>query len=73
MRRRAWQGREIPLEPEVWPLLADAGGGPQAAAEQRELLAASQRGIDDALTRTSARCSSRWRSTTCRSTCWPSG
>ena len=24
MRRRAWQGREVPLEREGWPLLADA-------------------------------------------------
>ena len=22
LRRRAWQGREVPLEPETWPLLA---------------------------------------------------
>jgi RNA polymerase sigma-70 factor (ECF subfamily) len=50
MRRRAWHGREIPLEPEVWPLLADKAGGPAQAAEQRELLEAVQRGIATALT-----------------------
>jgi RNA polymerase sigma-70 factor, ECF subfamily len=50
MRRRAWQGREIPLEPEVWPLLADKAGGPAQVAEQRELLEAVQRGIATALT-----------------------
>jgi RNA polymerase sigma-70 factor, ECF subfamily len=50
MRRRGWQGREIPLEPEVWPLLADKAGGPAQAAEQRELLEAVQRGIATALT-----------------------
>ncbi|MGN6202193.1 MAG: RNA polymerase sigma factor [Solirubrobacterales bacterium] len=50
MRKRAWQGREIPLEPEVWPLLADKAGGPAQAAEQRELLEAVQRGIATALT-----------------------
>src|SRR5204862_4138356 len=50
MRRRAWQGREIPLEPEVWPLLADKAGGPAQAAERRELLETVQRGIATALT-----------------------
>jgi RNA polymerase sigma-70 factor, ECF subfamily len=50
MRRRAWQGREIPLEPDVWPLLADRAGGPAQAAEQRELLEALRDGIATALT-----------------------
>ncbi|HEY7075760.1 MAG TPA: sigma-70 family RNA polymerase sigma factor [Solirubrobacteraceae bacterium] len=50
LRRRAWQGREIPLDPEVWPLLADKAGGPAQAAEQRELLEAVRRGIATALT-----------------------
>jgi RNA polymerase sigma-70 factor, ECF subfamily len=50
MRRRAWQGREIPLDPEVWPLLADRAGGPAQAAEQRELLEALGDGIATALT-----------------------
>jgi RNA polymerase sigma-70 factor, ECF subfamily len=50
MRRRAWQGREIPLEPELWPLLADRAGGPAQAAEQRELLSALRDGIATALT-----------------------
>jgi RNA polymerase sigma-70 factor (ECF subfamily) len=50
MRRRAWQGREIPLDPEVWPLLADRAGGPDQAAEQRELLEALRDGIATALT-----------------------
>jgi RNA polymerase sigma-70 factor, ECF subfamily len=50
MRRRTWQGREIPLEPDVWPLLADRAGGPAQAAEQRELLEALRDGIATALT-----------------------
>jgi RNA polymerase sigma-70 factor (ECF subfamily) len=50
MRRRAWRGREIPLEPDVWPLLADKAGGPAQEVEQRELLRAIQDGIETALT-----------------------
>jgi RNA polymerase sigma-70 factor, ECF subfamily len=45
LRKRAWQGREIPLEPERWDLLSSAGLGPADAAEQSELLAALQDGI----------------------------
>jgi RNA polymerase sigma-70 factor (ECF subfamily) len=50
LRRRSWQGREIPLDPDLWPLLADRAGGPAEAAEQRELLEALQDGIATALT-----------------------
>jgi RNA polymerase sigma-70 factor (ECF subfamily) len=50
LRRRAWQGREVPLEPETWAMFASGGGGPQAEAEQTELLHAVQAGIADALT-----------------------
>ena len=28
LRRRAWQGREVPLEPEAWAALATAGPAP---------------------------------------------
>jgi RNA polymerase sigma-70 factor, ECF subfamily len=45
LRKRAWQGREVPLEQEGWDLLSSAGLGPAAAAEQSELLAALQDGI----------------------------
>jgi RNA polymerase sigma-70 factor (ECF subfamily) len=31
-RKRAWQGREVPLEPEGWGLLASAGLEPDAEA-----------------------------------------
>ena len=50
LRKRAWQGREVPLEPETWGVLASAGIAPDAEVEQSELLAALQRAIDDVLT-----------------------
>lgn len=50
LRRRTWQGREIPLEPESWDVIASSGVQPETEAEQRELLAAVQRSIRDALT-----------------------
>jgi RNA polymerase sigma-70 factor, ECF subfamily len=50
LRRRAWQGREVPLEPESWALFSGAGGAPQDEAEQSELLTELQRGIAEALT-----------------------
>jgi RNA polymerase sigma-70 factor (ECF subfamily) len=45
LRKRAWQGREIPLEQESWDLFSSAGLGPADAAEQSELLDALQDGI----------------------------
>ena len=59
LRKRAWQGREVPLEPETWALFSSGGPRARREAEQSELLAALQRAIDDVLTRTSAACSSR--------------
>ena len=50
LRNRAWQGREIPIEPEVWSLFTGGGLEPDAEAEQSELLAAVRSGIDDVLT-----------------------
>ncbi len=50
LRRRAWQGREVPLEPESWTLFSSDGAGPQAEVEQGELLATVRRGIDEVLT-----------------------
>jgi RNA polymerase sigma-70 factor (ECF subfamily) len=50
LRRRAWQGREVPLEPESWALFSSAGVAPEDEAEQSELLAELQRGIAEALT-----------------------
>jgi RNA polymerase sigma-70 factor (ECF subfamily) len=50
MRRRPWHGRELPLEPERWPYVADATASPEADAEQSELLQAVRRAIDEELT-----------------------
>jgi RNA polymerase sigma-70 factor, ECF subfamily len=50
LRRRAWQGREVPLEPETWGMFASAGGGPEDEVAQGELLGAVQAGIAEALT-----------------------
>ena len=40
IRRRAWQGREVQMEPEGWSLLAHRGATPQEGVETAELLAA---------------------------------
>jgi RNA polymerase sigma-70 factor (ECF subfamily) len=50
LRRRPWEGRELPLEPEQWPQLADERVSPAADAETRELLNAVRRAIDETLT-----------------------
>jgi RNA polymerase sigma-70 factor, ECF subfamily len=50
LRKRTWQGREVPLEPEQWTILASAGATPAATAEQRELLARLQQAIQELLT-----------------------
>lgn len=50
LRKRAWQGREVPLEPESWGLFSSTGLEPGAAAEQSELLATLQQGISEVLT-----------------------
>ena len=50
VRRRAWQRREIPLEPESWALIANGDSTPQQDAETRELLAALRDAIVDDLT-----------------------
>jgi len=50
LRKRAWQGREVPLEPESWGLFSSTGLEPDAAAEQSELLATLQQAINEVLT-----------------------
>jgi RNA polymerase sigma-70 factor, ECF subfamily len=50
MRRRAWQGREVPLEPEGWALIASAQHTPHEEAEQGRILHALERAIHEALT-----------------------
>jgi RNA polymerase sigma-70 factor (ECF subfamily) len=50
VRRRAWQGREVVLEPESWPLLADEGVSVEEGHEATELLRALQRAVREELT-----------------------
>ena len=50
LRRRAWQGREVPLAPEGWSVLSSGALGPGGELEQSELLAAVTQGIEVALT-----------------------
>jgi RNA polymerase sigma-70 factor (ECF subfamily) len=50
LRRRAWQGRELPLEPESWEFLSSSLSTPERQAEERELLTSIARAIDEVLT-----------------------
>ena len=50
VRRRAWQGREVPLDPERWALIAARGATPQQDAESAELLGALRDAIARDLT-----------------------
>ena len=51
VRRRAWQGREIPLGAETWPLIADERRRtPEQAAESAELFAVLRSAIQSELT-----------------------
>jgi len=50
VRRRAWQGREIPVEEDAWAVVSAGSPGPAEAAEQTELLHAIHTGIEEALT-----------------------
>ncbi len=40
VRRRGWQGHEVPLEPESWGVIADRAAGPEQDAETIELFGA---------------------------------
>jgi RNA polymerase sigma-70 factor (ECF subfamily) len=50
LRKRSWQGREVPLEPEGWGLFSSDGLEPDAEAEQTELLNTVQTAIVEVLT-----------------------
>ena len=50
LRRRAWQTREVVLEPDAWSLLADSAQGPQGMAERAELMRAIECSISGCLT-----------------------
>jgi RNA polymerase sigma-70 factor (ECF subfamily) len=49
IRKRAWQGRELPLEAEDWPQVPDPGPLPQGEAEMSDLLAAIREEIETSL------------------------
>jgi RNA polymerase sigma-70 factor (ECF subfamily) len=51
VRRRAWEGREIPLEADTWSRFADMRSSPAADAETAELLQAVSEEISGTLTR----------------------
>jgi RNA polymerase sigma-70 factor (ECF subfamily) len=50
LRRRAWQGREVPLEPETWSVFSSYELEPGDEVEQSELLTTLQQAIQEALT-----------------------
>jgi RNA polymerase sigma-70 factor, ECF subfamily len=50
LRRRAWQGRELPLPPEAWDRLASLAPDPADEAQTAELLTAVGAAIRDDLT-----------------------
>jgi RNA polymerase sigma-70 factor (ECF subfamily) len=49
LRKRAWQGREVPLEPETWSLFSAAGLDPEDEVEQSELLGTLKAAINEIL------------------------
>ena len=50
LRKRSWQGREVPLEPDAWDVFASASAEPAAEAEQRELVETLETAIANELT-----------------------
>ena len=50
LRKRAWQGREVPLEPETWNVFSSAALEPSDEAEQGELLRVLRDAIGELLT-----------------------
>jgi RNA polymerase sigma-70 factor (ECF subfamily) len=50
LRRRSWQGREVPIEPEAWALMAASEPDPADDLEQAELLEAIEAEVRRSLT-----------------------
>lgn len=50
LRRRAWQGREVLLEPDSWGCFADHGNSAHEDLEQTELLGTLRDAIEETLT-----------------------
>ena len=51
VRRRAWQGREVPLEPETWALIAEDRSTPHQDVETRDEFTALRSAIESDLSR----------------------
>jgi RNA polymerase sigma-70 factor, ECF subfamily len=51
LRRRAWQGREVPIEPQHWSVIASPGVSPAGEAESNELIDAVSAAIATELSR----------------------
>jgi RNA polymerase sigma-70 factor (ECF subfamily) len=49
LRKRAWQARELPIEPEAWSTFESFDLEPDAQAEQREVITALQEAIAETL------------------------
>ena len=49
LRRRAWQGREIPLDAESWKAFADGADSPAESAESREVLGSIGQALESEL------------------------
>jgi RNA polymerase sigma-70 factor (ECF subfamily) len=49
LRRRAWQGRELPLEPESWEMFSSDRVSPHGHAEQGDLMRELKAGINETL------------------------
>ncbi len=50
LRRRAWQGREVPIKSDYWGLMADRRATPEQEAESAELMRAVGKAIEQQLT-----------------------
>jgi RNA polymerase sigma-70 factor, ECF subfamily len=50
LRRRAWQDREVVLDPERWPTRADPGSSPHEQLERTEALYALRAAVEGVLT-----------------------
>ena len=51
VRRRAWQGREVPLEPDTWALIAEDRSTPHQDVETRDEFTALRSAIESDLSR----------------------
>jgi RNA polymerase sigma-70 factor, ECF subfamily len=51
VRRRAWQGREVPLEPDTWALIAEDRSTPHEDVETRDRFSALRSAIESDLSR----------------------